>query len=382
MSDLSEDITVNYKYKRRSAADIYHCFSKQEEAIEYANSEGNSAKVFSYEVSRGKRRFISCSAEAFWDMYDNLPEDKRRHYEVIVSTSPVKLYFDIEFYRSSLNCNKNGPDMVRQFVNLVNTRLLQMCDVTSVPENVLVLDSSNDIKFSCHLVFLEAIFSNYEACKQFVLDLVQSLSEARLIFEVKDKNENTTLMIDLLVYTRNRNMRLIGSSKFGEHRPIMLSEDDLASEAIVEKLHLGGSVTSKEVQKEVFMKSLITNVSDDCSMITCYPSLQQQPKQPKQPVAFPSSGVSGTAKSMTSSSHPKLDSFITDLVSPGRIRKVLYNKETIRFEVAGNRRCQKIGRDHTSNHIFYVYYKTSEKLFQDCYSPSCTSLDPIEIMIN
>ena len=379
MSDLSEYMTVNYKYKRRSAADIYHCFSKQDEAIEYANSEGNSTKVFSYEVSRGKRRFISCSAGAFWDMYDKLPEEKKKHYEVIVSTHAVKLFFDIEFSKV-LNCEKDGPQMVKQFVNLVNTRLHQMCDSTSVPENVLVLDSSNDVKFSCHLVFSEAIFSNYEACRQFVLDLVKSLSEEdRLMFEVKDRNENKTLMTDLLVYTRNRNMRLIGSSKFGERRPIMLSEDDLASVAIVEKLHLGGSVTSKEVQKEVFMKSLITNVCDDCSMITCYPSRQQQSKQP---VAVPSSGVSGTAKSMTSSSHPKLDSFITDLVSPGRIRKVLYNKETIRFEVAGNRRCQKIGRDHTSNHIFYVYYKTSEKLFQDCYSPSCTSLDPIEIMIN
>ena len=263
----STESLVKFKYKRRSEEEVCHWFTKQEDAIQCSSSIQNS-KVFSYEVSKsGQRKFVTCSASAFWEFYKRLPLEKKNHYEVLVEGSPVKLFFDLEFWKQN-NSEKDGLEMIEYLVTAVSKTLNEKHSIKSRPDDVLSLDSSSSEKFSCHLIFQQCVFPNIGKCKDFVTELLNSLNLKEVedhLLKVQDREGNTKLFIDLSVYSKNRNFRLLGSSKFGEIRPLSVSPHRSTPNQSFKKTpcQSQGTLDPQENEKMVFLSSLITNISQD-----------------------------------------------------------------------------------------------------------------------
>ena len=218
-----------------------------------------------------------------------------------------------------------------------------------------------------------------------MIELVDSLNmnEDHLL-KVKDKEGNSKLFIDFSVYSKNRNFRVLGSSKFGEIRPLTVSP---YSPTPGSKKAPYQSQETQEYEKMVFLNSLITNISPDEAKESRI--IQPNPDQvPTKTVCVSTSASrSGTdghhhSKICTNVPSPtEIDQIVAELVKPGTVRRISFMEEaeTFRYDVKGQKFCKKIGREHSTNHIFYTYYRRHRKLFQDCYSPSCRTLDAVEI---
>ena len=66
----------------------------------------------------GSRIYIVCDKRTFFSFYKDFPTNEKKHYEVIKSASPLKLYFDLEFIKQ-FNKNKDGNDIVSYFISYV-----------------------------------------------------------------------------------------------------------------------------------------------------------------------------------------------------------------------------------------------------------------------
>ena len=72
-------------------------------------------------------------------------------YNRFLSGHPLKLYFDLEFSILQ-NMNKDGKLMIDSLINTVNNVVKEQFDINNSISDVLILDSSTDIKFSSHFV--------------------------------------------------------------------------------------------------------------------------------------------------------------------------------------------------------------------------------------
>ena len=213
-------------------------FDLQNEAILYSETN-RDLLVFSYEINYGGvRRFMSSSAKEFWSFYKDMAENKRFHYEVIVKSKPCKLYFDLEYFLK-YNTAVNGHQMTLDFIDFVNRKLREVFSKDVSKEDVVILESSSDAKFSIHLIYKKVIFSNNDQMGQFVKKILSCEK-----FSVFNKSGESISFVDQNVYTSNRNFRLIFSSKLGKCRPLQISKIDLSYSCL----------------EDIFCSSLITNV--------------------------------------------------------------------------------------------------------------------------
>ena len=320
--------------------------------------------MFSREIGKGgERKFLVCSKETFWNFYKHL--ERKHYYEVIPTSKPCKLYFDLEFLIEH-NPEKDGFLMTESLVRLVNNKLEKEFACLSFMEDVLILESSTAQKFSVHLIFQKAIFPSNADCGAFVKHLVSSLAEEeRKMFEVKDQEGNMTHFIDLSVYSRNRNFRLYLSTKLGKTAQLSVSAIDVSSAVLLEEC---SEKCQDDVEWRIFCNSLITNVDQTASVI----SLENIDTTTTSPTRRPKS-TETVIKSSSSSPYPEIDKFVSELVFPGRVRQWRYDGQTdsLLYDIAGNRYCSNIGRQHRSNNIFFTCHLSPGVLQQGCYDQSC-----------
>ena len=241
---------------------IWQTFSTQSQALDYAEKCKKSIEdrvfVVSHELSSdGKRQFVVTSFQEFWRRYQKIPKQKRNFYEVIEEGQLCRLYFDLEFYKNE-NPNLNGFSLLDMLINIVCFYLLRKFNIHCSRGNIMDLDSSTEDKFSRHLIFHlpQAIFANNIECGNFVkyvyemarrktmqngeeelkglrpmeIDLQEETLppdgvNVRELF-VNNKDGKKTFFADLGVYTKNRNFRLYGSSKFGKEANLMISKEN------------------------------------------------------------------------------------------------------------------------------------------------------------
>uniref|UniRef100_A0A0K0DK91 DNA-directed primase/polymerase protein n=1 Tax=Angiostrongylus cantonensis TaxID=6313 RepID=A0A0K0DK91_ANGCA len=83
-------------------------FSKQRLAIgklEESLKVFKNSRIFSFEKpeqTNGERRYLVSTLERFWSWYETLKD--RHFYELIIESSPCRLYFDLE-YSKATNAN-------------------------------------------------------------------------------------------------------------------------------------------------------------------------------------------------------------------------------------------------------------------------------------
>ena len=357
------DDYVIFKYRDMSQfQSSCKIFRRQADAIA-ARNVGAGEKVFSCEIdSDGRRKYICGDVESFWNSYKDCPHYQKNFYEVITQDSPTKLFLDLEF-KKEYNESKDGLIMTKKLMSILDDMINALFGIKEPSKQVQILESSNNQKYSVHIIYNSTIFKNIEECRKFVKYIVNSLTDdQKSLFKVKDNDGTSKLFIDTTIYNRNRNLRLWLSSKFGERRPLICAN---------EKYGHGYDDEEQKCPKQIFVESLVTNghLDDDRYLVFSPPKLNDE-----------SDTMTATAKvnlpeSVTASPYVEIDEIVSELAKPGKVSKTIVNlqQDIIKYEVSGNMFCRTKGAVHKQNKIYFKYFNRSKMIIQDCYSYKCQS---------
>nr|XP_016432377.1 PREDICTED: DNA-directed primase/polymerase protein-like isoform X5 [Nicotiana tabacum] len=377
---LLNEIRVDLNEQNKLRQDIWSTFPRQDEAMKYAKEQSN-ARVFSYQDHvNGQRRFLVSTYKEFWRRYETMNPKFRHHYEVIQEGLPCHLYCHFCFF-----------NLIHKKRMLLLSTVKEKYCLEGNDDWVVELDSSNEEKFSRHLIirFPNAAFKDNLHAGAFVTEIcsrISSLSETdgrfRNLFVSKDSSSidiPCQLFVDKAVYSRNRCFRLALSSKAGKSSVLLPS----------------GRFKCKDMTKEeVFMASLICNIDADCEKLLickmdldCVKALQFDTESTKSFQLH--SGVSldfdlnactsdpSRTYLMGKSPFPSLDMFVESVASigniPGKIRSWYWFSEyaLMVYSMSRNRYCERIGRQHKSNHVIYVVDLRRAVYYQKCHDPDC-----------
>jgi hypothetical protein len=183
------------------------------------------------------------------------------------------------------------------------------------------------------------------------------------------------------VYTRNRNFRILDSSKLGKGIPLVKAATN--------------EYPSND-PKRFFFHSLVTYIDRSEPLpriLTCSdaPKLKTSPyASPKKPLQIYSYNqrLNDEKGENEPSIYPQLDQYLTEILKTwghphcfiygsGKIRNWQWFPDTqvLSFNITGNRFCERILREHKSNHIYIVVDLLTMKWCQRCHDPECKTLN-------
>ena len=248
--DMELEDWMIFKYSEKEPT----MFRKQAEAIEAAASK-NELKVFAKEINEnGKRIYFVCEPNTFWAWY--IHQDSKNYYELLIREKKVKLFYDLEF-SIELNGAKNHQEMTKKFIQLIIQYLENVHGVTEPGRNVVVLNSSDFVKYSIHLVFPSIIFEDIRQIKTFNLLMMSSFTEEeKKLFQVQKKDGSNGSFMDNSVYSSHRNMRLFKSSKYNQSRYLKIQQYG-------NKMFLNINYLDPYEEKRIFLDSLISNIQEE-----------------------------------------------------------------------------------------------------------------------
>ena len=248
--DMELEDWMIFKYSDKEPTE----FRNQAEAIEAAATH-DGLKVFAKEVKgNGRRKYLVCEPNAFWAWY--IHQDPKNYYEVLIHEKKVKLFYDLEF-SIQLNGAKNHQEMTKKFMQLIIQYLESVHGATEPGRNVVVLNSSDAVKYSFHLVFPSIIFEDIRQIKTFNLQMMSSFTEEeKKLFQVQKKDGSNGSFVDNSVYSSHRNMRLFKSSKYNQSRYLKIQQYG-------HKEFLNNNYIHPNEEKRIFLDSLISNIEED-----------------------------------------------------------------------------------------------------------------------
>ncbi len=346
-------------------------FPTQAEAFSFCDSFDGAAEdrpwVWSFDLAEGsgKRRFIAATPLSFFSVYHALPKSQRFHYEVLRETKPVNLFFDLEFSRVE-NPGRDEEAMVDAVLRGAFALFWERFGVRVGRQDVVDLESGSPEKFSRHLVVRVpgCAFHDHASCGAFVdllIDRLCSTEEGNRAVRVKP---NDTFFIDTGVYTRNRNFRLLNSSKRGKARYLVISKSN--------KYPWTGPF-------DFFMASLVGNVPRG-SRILYLPraggggasgGAASVPVTATAPIPIAIGSTNNQQAFAAVEVTPELMALVERL-SGGQVRSYKPLSPTrISFPITGKRFCGAVQREHKSNGIFYVADFEKRVVYQRCFDPDC-----------
>lgn len=359
-------------------------FPRQQEALDYAKTKSFGCISFTYEQSNGQRYFMVAHPETFWYYDSRKPLNERHTYEIIPEGNPCKLYFDLEFNRKE-NPDSDGNKMLETFVKTIIIFVIRKFDVVCNEEDVLDLDSSTEEKFSHHLIFQSLVFSNNLQAGYFVKfvcsEINNFLSEDHNLEDngcfyggittkdLLDLKIDKGLFCDQSVYSRNRHFRLFKSSKLKKNIPLVLSNNN--------KHKLSAEVHCEDCfDKEIFLKSLITFGCDGRVLLNFTNTMTSEigvTSLVKQIHCEIKNKNGECQSSYTSSPFPRIDTYISNLVFPGKIFKNHYfpSVNKLVYSIVKQRYCGNVKRQHKNNNVKYVVDLNEMYWYQKCYDPDC-----------
>ncbi|KAL1531390.1 DNA-directed primase/polymerase protein isoform X4 [Salvia divinorum] len=387
---LLREIRIDLAEQNKLREDVWITFPRQDDAMKFAKQHVN-VRLYSYQDHmNGQRRFLVSSYKEFWRRYKEMSSKFRHHYEVIEEALPCHLYFDLE-YNTEENADRNGDEMVDLLLIIIFDALLEKYSIQGSEDFVIELDSSTEDKFSRHLIIRlpKTAFKDNSHVGSFVAEICSRIHSYR----ERDQNYGKLLIskggnstdsdfhpfVDTAVYSRNRCFRLPFSSKAGKNSVLLPS----------------GRFRCKDMsEEEIFMASLICNLDVDsaklliCKMdLDCVKALHFETEIPndfqrhserlrKFDINAWTRDPSTTCL-MEKSPFPALDAFIIVIASngnvPGKIRSWCWFSEhaLIVYSMSSNRYCERIGREHKSNHVIFVVDLRRALYYQKCHDPDC-----------
>ncbi|XP_011046040.1 PREDICTED: DNA-directed primase/polymerase protein [Populus euphratica] len=382
---LLREIRIDLAEQQKShlSKEVWATFPRQNEAMNFAKEHADVC-IFSYQDHHnGQRRFLVSTYREFWRRYKNMDARFRHHYEVIQEGLPCHLYFDLEFSRRD-NAERNGDEMVDLLISVTLEALFEKYSIQGNQDWIVELDSSTAEKFSRHLIIRipKTAFKDNTHAGAFVSEICSRILSARgrderfeNLFIRKDSSSAgspSQLFIDAAVYSRNRCFRLALSSKAGKNSVLLPT----------------GRFKCKDMcEEDMFMSSLICSMDVDCNKLLvckmdmeCMKTLQFDTevnydyRRHCTPKEFPLNGVPSDTGN---SPFPALDKFIESIASigniSGKIRSWYWFSEygLMVYSMSRNRYCERIGREHKSNHVMYVVDLRRADYYQKCHDPDC-----------
>ena len=406
--------------------------------------------VWSKEITNSSARFfIVATREDFHGTYMHVMPKHRTFYEIIRKTDPCKLFFDIE---CSLELNPEfdynlAMDVFRKRVcfemmtyfsdRFPRDVIRRLRDNTMSNHFFIEKDSTNGVKFSRHLIFFVqpgVVFRNYKEVKSFVNRLLTSIHKEALF----DSNSRTfqnieagqdaskiqlmrklfvlksiggearlNLMIDNSIYTKDRNFRLVLSSKFkAQPKRFCYPFNGLTNfrdeRPTVDFAYFQSALISFS-RREVEMLNMITiNVDDQVEIPMDVDNVQLKVKNDvcfvpgrvrRRRLAAPSNyrrrvnqrfpQLLNYFESYVIKQWPEYEGSAVFPYQPPAcyaqsqrayitsVKISADERELVSISVVNNRFCWHVGRRHKSNNIFFQITPATFSFCQKCYDTDC-----------
>lgn len=175
----------------------------------------------------GCRKFIAADLRNFYVLFYRDCKLPRHFYEIIQEGVPCRLYFDLEYYRE-FNPDINDMQILSDFLDICILSLKELIAVSLGRSNFMILDSSNDQKFSAHVIVHMPngeLFPNNVEMKLVIKYICRQMLDQNVGLVKGGKDDNDIGFIcDLAVYSKNRNFRLFMSSKCGKESVLKLAD--------------------------------------------------------------------------------------------------------------------------------------------------------------
>jgi hypothetical protein len=200
---------------------IFKGIGSKKELKKYLNKYPDNKAIAQILDKNGYRQFISFKSwEICWDKYQHEAKIKRYLYEVILSNKPCKPYLDIEWKISNthmkvINNSTKGfitkltEDIILIFNKRYNINLEQI--------DILFLKAHSYTKISFHVIINKLKNNNtqvYETNKKYEKNSSHDLYLALIELDEQYYKEK----LDESVYSLDREMRTIYSTKYNENR--------------------------------------------------------------------------------------------------------------------------------------------------------------------
>lgn len=135
-------------------------------------------------------------------------------YEIIRPYSKVKLFFDLEEKQNkiSINWEEEAQKKLQIFIQFLKLQVKEILKIDITNNDIIILDSSDQLKTSYHLIINKIIFENIETQKIFIKYIENT------IYSNNFYNNLIGSFIDSGIYTKNRVFRFINQSKLKQTR--------------------------------------------------------------------------------------------------------------------------------------------------------------------
>lgn len=182
----------------------------------------NYEYVFKYDYSdqdpAKKITLASNDIDAVLEYMKNHP--KKHFYELIKENVPVREYVDIDYVLEHVPTEDEREmityELVEQYLHIRN----ELSTTSISKKDIIVLTCHREKKISIHIICKNHGFKNNQIQKIFQMDVFRKMMEEKMIG-----------VIDNSVYSKNRAMRLLGSSKRGSSHPLIVHQPSIYSYA-------------------------------------------------------------------------------------------------------------------------------------------------------
>ncbi|KAG5227434.1 DNA-directed primase/polymerase protein [Salix suchowensis] len=239
-------------------------------------------------------------------------------------------------------------------------------------------------KFSRHLIIRipKTAFKDNTHAGAFVSAICSRIHSARgrdeifeNMFVRKDSSSAEPpcqLSIDAAVYSRNRCFCLALSSKAGKNSVLLPTERFKCKDMCEEDMSMSSLICSMDVDCN---KLLVCKMDMECMKTLQFDTeVNNDYRSHCTPKELPLNGVPSDTGN---SPFPALDKFIESISSigniSGKIRSWYWFSEygLMVYSMSRNRYCERIGREHKSNHVMHVGDLRRADYYQKCHDPDC-----------
>jgi hypothetical protein len=142
-------------------------------------------------------------------------------YEVMFEGYSVRPFFDLEYLRAHNAERAESADieLINSIITITNASLATHAHTTIDTAKAVVLDSSNAVKFSVHVILplqIGAALCSLADAKHLAATVVAQLPPELLLAQAADGR--TCRIVDLGVYHKNQQLRIMHCVKLGDNR--------------------------------------------------------------------------------------------------------------------------------------------------------------------
>jgi len=199
----------------------------------------------------GAKQFICFDGiEQFKEFYSKQME--RNFYEVIQNNEISKLYIDLDIHNESLS---SAQLILMQIINNIQSFTKLYINYECEP---LISEAHSESKKSYHIVFPDIVLDNQKQRKIFSDTFSEYIPE------------NIKPYFDKSVYSKNRCFRLLGSSKYGQDRPLTPFNNhtaEMEDHMVTTKSKINKSLLFEEIDKTNVHNVVIENTPENIKNI-------------------------------------------------------------------------------------------------------------------